>query len=117
MLGVCEEGNAVIECPGELKAGPYVYRVGRDVYAGEIYGEMNGGRKTIVFGPGVGGVQALVSLVHEWIHIAEENSTVPGDARMRHDLMRLVSTWVVDLLQQLGYHTELDVSGLTEMRL
>lgn len=104
----------MIKCPGTLKAGPYIWRVRIDPgKAG--YGETHYYRKTITFCEGIqNGEQALVTLIHEWMHVAEENSTVPDGNRMNHDTMRLLSTWIVDLLQQLGVDTSLDLSGLGE---
>ena len=106
-----------MKCPLTLKAGPYIYRVGLDK-ADENYGATHLAEKIILFGSGCqSGEQHLVTLIHEWFHIAEENSTVPEGSRMDHNQMRLLSTWVVDLLQQLGLDTNLDASGLPAWQL
>ena len=106
-----------MKCPLTLKAGPYTYRLGVDG-AEENYGSADLREKIIFFGVAcIGGEQHLVTLIHEWFHIAEENSTVPEGSRMTHDEMRLLSTWVVDLLQQLGLDTDLNTSGLPVMKL
>lgn len=106
----------MIRCPNTLKAGPYLYRLGLEAADDELpYASIHLISKEIVFSPNSSPVQALVSLIHEYLHAHEEISSLyNSSSRLTHDQIRWASNVVVDLLQQLGLDCELDITQLSK---
>ena len=105
----------MVKCPELLKAGPHIYRVGLEPSDDDMpYARVHLVSNEIVFShPNISPTQAFVSLIHEFIHAHEEVSSLEeSDRRLSHDQLRWVSNLVVDLLQQVGLDSELDIKGL-----
>ena len=105
----------MIRCPETLKIGPHIYCIGIEPSDDDMpYANIHQVSNEIVFvHPNISPTQALVSLIHEFIHGAEEVSSIhDSSARLNHDQIRWVSNVVVDLLQQLGLDSELKIAHL-----
>ncbi len=105
----------MIRCPETLKIGPHIYCIGIEPSDDELpYASIHLVTNEIVFAhPSISPTQALVSLVHEFIHGSEEVSSIhDSNSRLAHDQIRWVSNVVVDLLQQLGLDSELEIAHL-----